>query len=312
MFGEFLRKNIFPNGNPASYVEYGYGQVEPNHLSAQYTGQIYAQLPAAADIDVLQNGQFVKYDYANGVVNFTGAGEWMLVYNEIKLYRDNQMDCEFAMIKDNYEARVYSPFGGAKNGDVDTVNFDGQGTKQSRYYNGVDSEGNTGYTRTPATYVTASSYGTYDATQTYYKLINGVYQVVASPNVDDFPDYFVKTADAVVYKYDDVTAGPDMYEPYYNEDPFHIEGAYKEAMMPEGTKMVPRVFKTNVGDIFTTNTIKVQNATTPELAVGNILVPGVNGILEAAGQNPTGMQWQVVKVYTMPDHQRGAKIMRIA
>ena len=47
----------------AKYVEFGYGQVEPNHLSAQRTGQIYAQLPAAANIDVLQNGQFVKYDY---------------------------------------------------------------------------------------------------------------------------------------------------------------------------------------------------------------------------------------------------------
>ena len=40
----------------ATYVTRGYGQVEPNHLSAQRTGQIYAQLPAAADIDVLENG----------------------------------------------------------------------------------------------------------------------------------------------------------------------------------------------------------------------------------------------------------------
>ena len=59
----------------ASFVKRGYGQVEPNHLSAQMTGQIYAQLPAAADIDILENGQFVKYDYAHKVVNFTGAGE---------------------------------------------------------------------------------------------------------------------------------------------------------------------------------------------------------------------------------------------
>ena len=64
----------------ASYVEFGYGQVEPNHLSAQRTAQIYAQLPAKADIDILENGQFVKYDYAandNGIgeVNFEGKGE---------------------------------------------------------------------------------------------------------------------------------------------------------------------------------------------------------------------------------------------
>ena len=64
------------------YVQVGFGQVEPNHLSAQRTAQIYGQLPAAPEIDVLEQGQFVKYDYAangNGIgeVNFTGKGEWM-------------------------------------------------------------------------------------------------------------------------------------------------------------------------------------------------------------------------------------------
>ena len=86
MRSDFLKKNIT---SQASYVTFGYGQVEPNHLSAQKTGQIFAQLPAAADIDVLEQGQFVKYDYAKGVCNFDGAGEWMLVYNEIKLYRED-------------------------------------------------------------------------------------------------------------------------------------------------------------------------------------------------------------------------------
>ena len=47
----------------ATYVENGYGQVEPNHLSAQRTAQIYAQLPAKSDITVLENGQFVKHKY---------------------------------------------------------------------------------------------------------------------------------------------------------------------------------------------------------------------------------------------------------
>ena len=126
MISDFLKKNI---KSQASFVEYGYGQVEPNHLSAQRTGQIYAQLPAAADINVLENGQFVKYDYLNETVNFTGAGEWMLVYNEIKLYREHQLDCEFAMVKDNYNARVYSPMDGVAGTSWEA---------QSRYYNGVE------------------------------------------------------------------------------------------------------------------------------------------------------------------------------
>ena len=247
MLSDFLKKNI---KSQASYVEYGYGQVEPNHLSAQRTAQVYAQLPAAADINVLEQGQFVKYDYAKGVVNFDGAGEWMLVYNEIKLYREHQMDCEFAMIKDNYQARIYSPMEG-----VDT-NFD----KQSRYYNGKDAEGHTSVS------------------------VNGK-----------------------EYAYDDVTAAPDMYELHYNEDPFHIESKYNPAKMPAGTSMVPRVFKTNVGDIFTTNTVNAES-----LKAGDVLVPGAKGILEVAGEDATGMMWQVVKVYTMPDHQKGVKIMRIA
>lgn len=253
MLSDFLKQHI---KSQAKYVEWGYGQVEPNHLSAQRTGQIYAQLPADPAINVLEQGQFVKYDYAAGLVNFTGLGEWMLVYNETKLYRDHQDDCEFAMLKDNYQARVYSPFAGGLDKDGNLMP-DEMWDRQTRFYNGVDSEGQ---------------------------------------------DMWVNKV-----KYDDVTAAPDMYELHYNEDPYHIVGPYKEKMMPEGTTMVPRVFKTNVGDHFTTNTI---NADT--LNVGDLLAPAAaNGILEPAADATGDMVWQVVKVYTMPDHQRGVKILRI-
>ena len=87
----------------ANYTRTGFGQVEPNHLSAQRTAQIYAQLPAAASIDILENGQFVKYDYANKECNFSGKGQWMMVFNEVKLYdewRESYKD--FAMVKENY------------------------------------------------------------------------------------------------------------------------------------------------------------------------------------------------------------------
>lgn len=174
----------------ATYVERGFGQVEPNHLSAQATGQIYGQLPAAATIDILENGQFVKYNYADGVCDFAGAGEWMLVFNEIKVYKDRETDADFAMVKDNYVARVYDATGAA---------------------------------------------------------------------------------------------------------------------MPTGTVMTPRVFKTNVGDIFTTNTIMG----TPETIEAKVkLAPNAKGILEVT-EAAEGMLWEVVKVYTMPDGQRGVKIMRI-
>lgn len=231
MLKDFLGKHIT---SQASFVEYGYGQLEPNHLSAQRTAQIYAQLPADSKIEVLEQGQFVKYDYENGLVNFTGDGEWMLVYNETKLYREEQVDCEFAMVKENYGARVYSPL------DPDTLNWDAR----SRDYR-------------------------------------------------------------------DIALDNDYRDIYATNDPFHIEAVIKPKMMPEGTTMVPRVFKTNIGDHFTTNTVMLDKAAAKEDLMGKILAPNEKGILAEAGED-ADMKWKVVKVYTMPDGQRGVKVLRIA
>jgi hypothetical protein len=83
--------------------------------------------------------------------------------------------------------------------------------------------------------------------------------------------------------------------------------------------MVPRLFKTNIGDIFTTNTVKAKVDKTgdePEIVpfqLGDTLTPGTDGILEdATGAAAGSMIWQVVKIYTMPDGQAGLKLMRIA
>ena len=100
-----------------------YGQVEPNHLSAQRTGQIYAQLPANKDIEALENGQFVKYDYAKGEVNFNGEGEFMLVLNEVKLYDERLSYADFRMEKGNCVGGVMVPRVFKTNvGDIYTTN----------------------------------------------------------------------------------------------------------------------------------------------------------------------------------------------
>lgn len=179
------------SSSQAAGVSYGYAQVEPNHLSAQRTGAIYAQLPCKSDIEVLENGQFVKYDYPEGVVDFTGKGEWMLVFNEVKVYRDRDTDADFAMKKSDYIARVY----GADN-----------------------------------------------------------------------------------------------------------------SFMPENTNMVPRVFKTEIGDIFTTNA--VQNKI-EELKKGDTLTVGEDGFLKKTEGASEGMIWQVAKIYTLGDLQPAVKVQRI-
>ena len=69
------------------------------------------------------------------------------------------------------------------------------------------------------------------------------------------------------------------------------------------------LFKTNIGDIYTTN--MVNNAVNT-LTAGDILTVGANGIL-AKDDEPTAteMQWQVVKVYNLGDRQPAVKLMRI-
>ena len=106
-------------------IRRGYGQVEPNHLSAQRTGQIYAQLPANNDIEKLENGEFVKYDYANQEVNKSGEGEWMLVFNEVKLYdgyRETYKD--FAQkVSDSSDEKIYPRVFKTNVGDIYTTNM---------------------------------------------------------------------------------------------------------------------------------------------------------------------------------------------
>lgn len=183
----------------------GFGQVEPNHLSAQRTAQIYAQLPAKEDIDILENGQYVKYDYAKGVVDFDGPGEWMMVFNEVKLYDDRWRESykDFAMIKEHY------------------------------------------------------------------------------------------------------TPGSDITH---------------EGIGPFKGQMTPRVIKTNVGDIYTTNAIGAGNTSGKakyagiDLDLGDkLVVNATDGFLKKADGDVANadMVWQVVKVYTMPDGQPAVKVMRI-
>ena len=313
MFKDFL-KDRMPIKSQAKYVEFGFGQVEPNHLSAQRTGQIYAQLPAAPAINVLEQGQFVKYDYAangNGIgeVNFTGKGEWMMVYNEIKLYRNHpdgskQWDCEFAMVKDDYQARIYSPY------DYEAPELE---YHNGLYLNGKDEKGNTSIT-VERVFTLNVDKTTVDINGERFNVVDGTEdnagkKVVVYKGVEYALDETGTTEKIPVeYAYDDVTKDvEDIYEWGFTNDPWKKLGIAREKKMPAGTSMVPRVFKTNVGDIMTTNTI---NETT--LVIGDLLTPGAtDGILAKAGAANADMQWQVVKLYDMPDGQKAAKVMRI-
>lgn len=210
----------------AKLVKFGYGQVEDNHLSAPRNGQVYGQLPAHKDIDKLENGMFVAYDYAAGVCTLPAANNTspiMMVLNEVKIYRDRETDADFAMLKGDYNARIYSPLG------------QGAGTRT---------------------------------------VLSGLGNVEGDRNVQY-----------------DVVIGNYQYG----------------IAMPQGTKMVPRVFKMSVGDIYTTNCVNEKVA---DLAVGNVLQPAADGYLAKTGV--AGPKFKVVKIYTMPDMQPAVKLQCIA
>ena len=235
----------FKSLSKATMVKRGFGQVEPNHLSARFTGEIYAQLPCDVNITQLEQGQFVKYNYANGTVDYAGPGEWMLVYNEIKLYRDWETDEDFAMLARDYNGYVYSPIGQNSNGQMTEAEL----TKtfgKTQY----DFDPNTGRLPVGSTY---------------------------SREVLETPAYMMNTNNADLHN-DQVKTND----------------------------IVPRVFKTHEGDIFTTNLI---NAEWDAVKVGDMLKVGAEGILEPGTDEK--FQWQIVKKYTLPDLQPAVKVMRV-
>ena len=134
-----------------AFTRNGYGQVEPNQLSAQKTGQIYASLPLDKEVDVLQNGEFMFYDYANGTVNSgkdgseqgtvaTAITEPYLVFNEIKLYepfwRTSYKD--FAMIRkgDNYVTSKLATEKYGENTDINQASYQDHGLEYGYRMNG--------------------------------------------------------------------------------------------------------------------------------------------------------------------------------
>lgn len=117
----------------------GYGQVEPNHLSGIVTGQIYAQLPAkfidtndsntVKPVPQLEQGVFMKYNYAANYADRLSAtdGEWLLCYNEEKLYDEReQMHRDFVLKADDFtDGMIYPRLIKTNVGDIYTTNMFG-------------------------------------------------------------------------------------------------------------------------------------------------------------------------------------------
>lgn len=127
-----------------SFKRNGYGQVEPNQLSAQKTGQIYASLPLDTNVKVLQNGEFMYYDYKTGKVSAddsTGIAEPMLVFNEIKLYepfwRTSYKDFAMIRVGDNYVTSKLATAGYGDGAETQGVNANPSHTEYPYRMDGI-------------------------------------------------------------------------------------------------------------------------------------------------------------------------------
>lgn len=86
----------------------GYGQLEPNKISAQKTKEIFAQLPLDDAIMVCEQGMCLVYDEVAGKVKLPAKdGDYAcLVWNEFILEDERyQMDSDYAMF--NYAETDY-------------------------------------------------------------------------------------------------------------------------------------------------------------------------------------------------------------
>lgn len=120
----------------------GFGQVEPNHFTGIVDGSIYAQLPVDTEAlgKVIEQGRFAKYDYANGKVDLTGEGQWLMIYNEEKLYDERyQSHKDFAMIAKNYsDGEIVPRLIEIPVGDIYTTNTFGANTDKDAEVEGIE------------------------------------------------------------------------------------------------------------------------------------------------------------------------------
>lgn len=95
----------------------GYGQVEPNNITARRTGDLVSDVPVAVeDFEKMgkrvENGVFLTWHPGEGIANNLKTGELKLptnggegltylVYSEVKLYHDSQGNKDFALTTEN-------------------------------------------------------------------------------------------------------------------------------------------------------------------------------------------------------------------
>jgi hypothetical protein len=312
----------------ALLAKQGYGQLEPNQLIAQRTGEIFSQLPYTQFSSIItnqdnaiENGMFADYSYATGGVSLTGAtggGKLtMLVFNEIRLYGPFLTNKDFALFPTpstgltstdpipGLAAAANNAFvnntlvinvvdGGASynasNSNITggTITFSDGGTATFGLV--TNSQGNA----TGATWATTTTY------------TSSAISAIAVPGASAGGKSATVTA-------------------YFNQS---LANSVQTGSTTSSQQVVyPRLYKVNVGDIITTNLVgsssadsstkadsagKAGSLTLSSFAVGSTLTVLPGGYLGISVTQSSGLLYKVVAQTTTPDLQPAVKLQCIS
>lgn len=271
----------------------GYGQVEPNHLSSQRTGQIYAQLPVEAQTlasiatpGVVQNGMFLDYDYAkNAVVAPASGGSklTMLVMNEIRTYADFLTPKDYAQIATGTTAGI-----GLAN---EAPAFLKSATLN--YYERLSASTTVTIATTVAGAVVTGSVISISGLTGAGAALNGSYTVQSQAG-------FTATINTAATSH--ITASTTV------SSTIVVYGAGTASF----NTVYPRLFKVEAGDIITTNLVASSNGLISDFLVGDALIPGTDGVLVKSTNTTASVVFKVVGISTTPDLQNALKLQCVA
>ncbi len=305
----------------------GYGQVEPNHLIAQRTGEIFAQLPFTGFSSIISNGDnaveqgmFLDYNYAAGAAQLpgaTGGGKLtMLVYNEIRLYGPFLTNKDFAL------------FPTPSSGLTSTNPIPGLAAAANNAFvnntlviNIVD--GGSGYTA-GATNLTGGTITFSDGGSATFGLITNSAGVATGATWLVNAVYASSAISSIVVPAP-ITAGGKTATAtaYFNQS---LTNSVQTGSTTSSQQVVyPRLYKLNVGDIITTNLVgdgtladgsngaggRAGNLSLSSLSVGATLTVNIGGYLSASSGATVGNLFRVVAQTTTPDLQPAVKIQCI-
>lgn len=305
----------------------GYGQVEPNHLIAQRTGEIFAQLPFTGFSSIISNGDnaveqgmFLDYNYAAGAAALPGATGGskltMLVYNEIRLYGPFLTNKDFAL------------FPTPSSGLTSTNPIPGLAAAANNAFvnntlviNIVD--GGSGYTA-GATNLTGGLITFSDGGSATFGLISNSAGVAVGATWLVNAVYASSAISSIAVPAPITVGGKTATATaYFNQS---LTNSVQTGSTTSSQQVVyPRLYKLSIGDIITTNLVgdgtladgtngatgRAGNLSLSSLAVGATLTVNIGGYLSASSGATVGNLYRVVAQTTTPDLQPAVKIQCI-